>query len=71
MTGTLLVFPKKEAYDFMEEYKLRVEGIEKSFPGVKALSNISFAVRKGDGTCPLRRERSREIYPDEGADRSV
>lgn len=31
----------------MEEYKLRVEGIEKSFPGVKALSNISFAVRKG------------------------
>ncbi|MBR2764787.1 MAG: sugar ABC transporter ATP-binding protein [Blautia sp.] len=31
----------------MSEYKLRVEGIEKSFPGVKALSNISFAVRKG------------------------
>ncbi len=31
----------------MEEYKLRVEGVEKSFPGVKALSNISFAVRKG------------------------
>ena len=31
----------------MEDYKLRVEGIEKSFPGVKALSNISFAVRKG------------------------
>ena len=31
----------------MEDIKLRVEGIEKSFPGVKALSNISFAVRKG------------------------
>ena len=31
----------------MEEYKLKVEGVEKSFPGVKALSNISFAVRKG------------------------
>lgn len=31
----------------MAEYKLRVEGVEKSFPGVKALSNISFAVRKG------------------------
>ena len=31
----------------MDEIKLRVEGIEKSFPGVKALSNISFAVRKG------------------------
>lgn len=31
----------------MDEIKLRVEGIEKSFPGVKALSNISFSVRKG------------------------
>ncbi|MBR2527124.1 MAG: sugar ABC transporter ATP-binding protein [Blautia sp.] len=31
----------------MSEIKLRVEGIEKSFPGVKALSNISFTVRKG------------------------
>lgn len=27
--------------------KLRVKGIEKSFPGVKALDNINFAVRKG------------------------
>ena len=27
--------------------KLRVSGIEKSFPGVKALSNIDFAVKKG------------------------
>lgn len=31
----------------MDEIKLRVTGIEKSFPGVKALSDISFAVRKG------------------------
>lgn len=31
----------------MEEIKLRVSGIEKSFPGVKALNNIHFAVRKG------------------------
>ncbi len=31
----------------MDEIKLRVSGIEKSFPGVKALSNINFAVRKG------------------------
>ncbi len=31
----------------MEEIKLRVSGIDKSFPGVKALSNINFAVRKG------------------------
>ncbi len=31
----------------MDEIKMRVSGIEKSFPGVKALSNIDFAVRKG------------------------
>ncbi|MDD6070893.1 MAG: sugar ABC transporter ATP-binding protein, partial [Clostridiales bacterium] len=31
----------------MEEIKMRVSGIEKSFPGVKALSNIEFSVRKG------------------------
>lgn len=31
----------------MDEIKMRVSGIEKSFPGVKALSNIEFAVRKG------------------------
>ena len=31
----------------MGEIKMRVSGVEKSFPGVKALSNIDFAVRKG------------------------
>ena len=31
----------------MEEIKLRVENIEKSFPGVKALDNIDFSVKKG------------------------
>ncbi len=31
----------------MEDIKIRVEGIEKSFPGVKALDKINFAVRKG------------------------
>lgn len=31
----------------MDEIKMRVSGIEKSFPGVKALSGIDFAVRKG------------------------
>ena len=31
----------------MDDIKLRVSGIEKSFPGVKALSDISFAVRRG------------------------
>lgn len=31
----------------MEDIKMRVSGINKSFPGVKALDNIDFAVRKG------------------------
>ena len=31
----------------MEEIKMRVSGVEKSFPGVKALDNIDFSVRKG------------------------
>jgi inositol transport system ATP-binding protein len=29
------------------DVKLRVQGIEKSFPGVKALDKVNFAVRKG------------------------
>ena len=31
----------------MGDVKMRVSGVEKSFPGVKALSNIEFSVRKG------------------------
>lgn len=31
----------------MTDTKLRVENIEKSFPGVRALSNVSFEVRRG------------------------
>lgn len=31
----------------MDEIKMRISGVEKSFPGVKALSDIDFAVRKG------------------------
>lgn len=33
--------------DMNEPYKLRVSGINKSFPGVKALENIDFAVKHG------------------------
>ena len=31
----------------MSDIKMRISGVEKSFPGVKALSNIEFSVRKG------------------------
>lgn len=36
-----------EVGEEMDEIKMRVSGVEKSFPGVKALSGIDFAVRKG------------------------
>ena len=32
----------------MEDYILKLDGISKSFPGVKALQNVSFQVRRGD-----------------------
>jgi ABC-type uncharacterized transport system ATPase subunit len=32
----------------MAEELFRMEGISKSFPGVKALDNVSFAVNKGE-----------------------
>ena len=51
----------------MDEIKLRVSGIEKSFPGVKALSNINFAVRKE--LCMLSAVRmERKVHADEGTD---
>ncbi len=31
----------------MSDIKMRISGVEKSFPGVKALSNIEFSVRRG------------------------
>ena len=31
----------------MEEYLLRMEGVSKSFPGVKALDDVSLSVRPG------------------------
>ena len=32
----------------MQEYILEVENISKSFPGVKALDNVSFKIKKGE-----------------------
>ena len=31
----------------MQEYRLKVSHVYKSFPGVQALKDINFAVRKG------------------------
>ena len=35
----------------MEEYILEMKGITKTFPGVKALNNVSFKVKKGEIHC--------------------
>lgn len=48
----------------MDEIKMRVAGIEKSFPGVKALSNIDFSVAK-EPCHALCGERGRVIHVDE------
>lgn len=34
-----------------EEIKLRMSGIEKRFPGVRALGNVDFSVRAGIELC--------------------
>ncbi len=43
----IIIHKETERVTMAEEIKLRVSGISKSFPGVKALDNIDFAVRKG------------------------
>ena len=35
----------------MADIKIELRGISKSFPGVKALDNVNFAVRKGTVHC--------------------
>ena len=35
----------------MEEYILEMRGITKTFPGVKALSDVNFKVKKGEIHC--------------------
>ena len=44
---------------------LRLEGIDKRFPGVRALHGISLRSPARRGPCPPRRERRREVDADE------
>lgn len=39
---------KKSGWNFMNETVLRMTGIDKNFPGVKALSNVAFELKKGE-----------------------
>jgi len=40
-------FRKEKRFMINSEIKLRVSNIDKSFPGVKALNQVNFTVRKG------------------------
>ena len=50
---------------------LEMRDISKSFPGVKALRDVNFSVEAGRDPRPRRRERRRQIDPDEGAQRRL
>ena len=55
----------------MGDVLVRMEGIEKSFPGVHALSECQFELRLGRGSRPGRRERRGQVHLDEGAGRGL
>ena len=48
------------------DYILEFRNVCKVFPGVKALDNISFGVRRGTIHCLMGGKRSRKIHSDEG-----
>ena len=48
---------------------LEMRSIVKTFPGVKALSDVTLTVAAGRGPRHLRGERRRQVHPDEGAQR--
>ena len=58
----------------MEEYRLKIANMSKSFPGVKALDNVNLKVEKGEAwkcTCVDWREWGRQIHFDEVSVRPV
>jgi putative multiple sugar transport system ATP-binding protein len=50
---------------------LEMRGITKTFPGVKALTDVNLMVMPGEIHADLRRERRRQVHPDEGALRGL
>ena len=46
---------------------LEMRSITKEFPGVKALDDVSLTVQRRRDPRDLRRERRRQVHPDEGA----
>lgn len=53
----------------MEKYILQMEHITKTFPGVKALDDVTFQVKKGEIHALVGGKRSWKIYSDEGPER--
>ena len=47
---------------------LTMRNICKTFPGVKALQNVDFTLRKGEIHALMGEKRSRQIYIDQGFD---
>ena len=43
--------------------RLKLVGVSKSFPGVRANDNVSLSVKPGRNPCPARRERRRQVHP--------
>ena len=50
-----------------QDYILEMEGISKSFPGVKALNNVQLERAQGHGARAHGRKRGRQVHADEGA----
>lgn len=50
---------------------LQLDGIEKSFPGVKALKGASLNVRAGRVMALVGEKRRRQVHHDESADRHL
>ena len=55
----------------MSDVILEMRNITKTFPGVKALDNVSFSVDSGRDPCSGGRKRSGKIDPDECVKRCI
>ena len=61
--------PEKEEDQMGGKKILEMREITKTFPGVRALDRVSFAVEEGEIHCLVGGERGRKIDPYEGSQR--
>jgi putative multiple sugar transport system ATP-binding protein len=55
----------------MSDVILEMRNITKTFPGVKALDNVSFSVRQGEIHALVGENGAGKIDPDEGVERCI